>query len=191
MSACIVPLCGRPYSAKGYCKPHYQRWLACGDARPDVPLRRPQGEALSYLRSVVLQYSGDDCLPWPYTRNGHGAATISLDGRNTIVARFVCEARHGKAPSKKHEAAHCCGQGHNGCVAPSHLRWATRAENEADKLIHGTHNRGERHGCAKLTTEQVLKIREMPGSIRAVGKIFGVSYSTIADIRRMKKWSHV
>lgn len=70
-----------------------------------------------------------------------GAAQINLGGRSVIVARMVCEEVNGPPPTPAHQAAHSCGKGHLGCITPQHLRWATQVENEADKLIHGTHNR--------------------------------------------------
>ena len=35
---CTVPGCGRPHRARGYCRTHYARWRASGDARPEVPI---------------------------------------------------------------------------------------------------------------------------------------------------------
>lgn len=43
----------------------------------------------------------------------------------------------------------------------NNLHWGTHKENEADKIVHGTSNRGERNGKSKLTEEQVGKIRKM------------------------------
>lgn len=34
--------CGRAHHANGLCRPHYRRWWRTGDARPDVPFRRPE-----------------------------------------------------------------------------------------------------------------------------------------------------
>ena len=52
--------------------------------------------------------------------------------------------------------------------------------------------RGERMGgAAKLTTEQVLAIRSDIGSIRALGRKYGVSGTQILKIRRRESWSHL
>lgn len=42
----------------------------------------------------------------------------------------------------------------------SNLRYGTRLENAADAIRHGATARGERNGCAKLTREQVLDLRD-------------------------------
>jgi hypothetical protein len=107
------------------------------------------------------------------------------------VARYVCEQANGPPPSPIHEAAHNCGKGHEGCVNPSHLRWATPKENVADTLIHGTRNRGERQGISKLTREQVLRIRSLRYKMTPleISKIMGVTDGNIRHILAGKTWS--
>lgn len=55
-------------------------------------------------------------------------------GRGRLVSRLVCEEAYGGAPTSKHEAAHATLLGCVGglCINPSHLRWATRRENQLD-----------------------------------------------------------
>lgn len=153
--------------------------------------RNPKGTALQYLRDVVLPFEGDECLLWPFNRNKSGHGTIKVDGKNRLVARVICSELHGPPPSDKHEAAHSCGRGNFGCANGGHLRWATRAENEADKLLHGTSNRGERHGMAKLSTVEVLAIREMAVPSRQIAKAFGISQTMVSKIKRGEAWAHV
>lgn len=43
------------------------------------------------------------------------------------------------------------------------LEWGTRSENELDKRLHGTDNRGERHPLCKLSDREVKAIREEYG----------------------------
>lgn len=93
---------------------------------------------MRYFREVVVGYTGDDCLLWPFSKSNKGYGTINHDGRNLTVSRFLCAEVNGPPPTPDHVAAHSCGRGHTGCVNPRHLRWATRTENEADKIIHGT-----------------------------------------------------
>src|SRR5690348_15132724 len=51
--------------------------------------------------------------------------------RMSLISRLVCEAWHGPPPTPKHEAAHWNGVRTDN--RPSNLRWATGAENAADK----------------------------------------------------------
>jgi hypothetical protein len=98
---------------------------------------------------------------------------------------------HGPPPTPKHQAAHLCGRGGDGCVNPHHLAWKTQAENMADKLIHDTHSRGERCSNAKLTENDVIAIRQLGKSVRHsdLALRFGVSRHTIRNVLYRKDWA--
>jgi len=130
---CTIPDCGRKHKARGFCLLHYERFKQHGD--PLFTLTAANGEPARFL-AEALSYTGDDCLNWPFNRSQKGYAQIWQDGRQTLAARRVCLLAHGPPPTPEHEAAHSCGNGHDGCIAPGHLRWATHAENIADKQLH-------------------------------------------------------
>ncbi|TIU63891.1 MAG: hypothetical protein E5W25_23745 [Mesorhizobium sp.] len=181
---CKVDGCGKPLHAHGYCGAHAHRFRRHGDPLGgDVP----RGYVRQFFEEVVLPYDGDDCLIWPFSKDGHGYAMLG----DQAVPRLICEEAHGPAPTPKHQAAHSCGHGHMACVTKGHLRWATRTENEADKLIHGTSNRGVRHGMAKLTEADVLVIRSLRGHFlqREIAEQFGIAVPTVSDIQRRKLWA--
>ena len=98
------------------------------------------GEPYRYYSEEVLAYTGDECLLWPYGRVSKGYALMTAGGMDRYVHRFVCAAENGPAPTPQHQAAHSCGNGHLGCVSRKHLSWKTQAENEADKIAHGTYH---------------------------------------------------
>jgi hypothetical protein len=54
---------------------------------------------------------------------------------------------------------------------------------------------GEQHGRAILRSDEVREIREMARkgswSLREIGEIYGVSKSTVADIRTGRTWRHL
>jgi hypothetical protein len=111
--------------------------------------------------------------------------------RSRFVHRLVCEAFHGRPPFPKAEVAHGDGDPSNNHAG--NLRWATRKENMADCLLHGTRAmgsrhgrttkphltpRGQHHGHAKLTESQVRAIRAaaiVTGSGRRLAEKYGVS----------------
>lgn len=88
---------------------------------------------------------------------GYPALALSGGGRrmNAQVHILVCEAFHGPRPPD-HDAAH--GDGTRTNNRADNLRWATRRENIADRIGHGTMNWGERNAGATLTDAQALKI---------------------------------
>lgn len=129
---------------------------------------------------------------WPYSRNNNGYAQINLGrGQKALVSRTVCERRNGPPPTMAHHAAHSCGNGHLGCIAPWHLSWKTAKENAEDKNAHGTNLRGEQAPWAKLTAGQVAEIRALNGILphAKIGEAFGVSQTLISRIIRGEAWA--
>lgn len=187
--SCSVLGCANRYEARGLCSVHYHRWQRTGDASPEVPERTPAGEALRFLEDVVMNYDGDDCLTWPYTRTS-GYGQIDLEGKGRIVSRIVCEKINGAPPSPEYDAAHSCGKGHEGCVTKGHVSWKTRAENILDKNAHGTMARGSRSGQAKLTEDDIRTIRGLRGirTYKQIAEMFGVSISNIGYILTGRTW---
>lgn len=105
---------------------------------------------------------------------------------------LVCEAFHGPKPSPKHEVAH--GDGVRSNNRPSNLRWATRAENHADKKIHGTNREGEAIPWAKLRESDIPVIRDRLAnheSMRKIADDYGVSEGAINGIRIGRNWKSV
>ena len=72
----------------------------------------------------------------------------------------------------------------------SNLRWDTPKNNHADKIKHGTTNRGEQCGTAKLTLEQVRAIRQDTRLQRIIAAEYGVKDNTISRIKSFKRWAH-
>lgn len=158
-----------------------------------APRRMP---ARDFAFHIAPQYKGDECLIWPHKRSpsGYGRLRDPSDRSKWMVAsRVVCEIVHGPPPTPKHECAHSCGNGHLGCVTPRHLSWKTRTENERDKNIHGTHNKGEKNGQCRLKESEVLEILSLKGTApqRIIAEKFHVSESSIARIIAGTYWKHL
>lgn len=148
--------------------------------------RAPWGSRRKWLDGVAVSHESDFCLifPFPLTNHGYGAFNI---GRKKVAAhRYVCEKVWGPQP-RGHECAHRCGNSR--CVNPAHLCWKTRSENHKDKIAHGTTNRGERHYGHKLTAKQVLAIRSKRAPQADIAAQYGISQTTVSDIKRKRKWA--
>lgn len=72
------------------------------------------------------------------------------------------------------------------------LAWGTQAENYRDMVSHGRALHGVRHPNAKLTYQDVEAIRKAKGPYGFVTRLargYGVSQSSISQIRSSKYWS--
>lgn len=102
----------------------------------------------------------------------------------------MCEKAHGEPTSPELDAAHSCGV--RLCINPRHLRWATRAENMADAIEHGTTTRGERHGAHKLEEVDVREILDLLSrgeTHESIAVKYGVSRNAITGIANQRNWS--
>jgi hypothetical protein len=131
-------------------------------------------------------------IKWGRDTAGYPAVCLYRDGCRfgRKVHRLVAESFIGPKPTPKHEIAHGDGNKRNPHV--SNLRWATRAENIADRLLHGAHNRGERHGLSKLTTDAIQRARERRRSgeyVKDIARDLGVAYGTLRKALRGESWA--
>lgn len=126
-------------------------------------------------------------------QGGYTVYRFSERGRKwrVFAHRLVLLAFVGPPPLG-HEARHVNGDRSDNRVA--NLCWGTHAENMADTLTHGTHNRGERHGNAKLSDPQAREIRALVSggmSRRRVAQMFGVQRTTVSRIVSGRRWGHL
>ena len=192
MTIYSVDGCNNLVKHREYCSMHYQRWRNHGD-----PLkgRTPNGVQLKYVMDTINHANINECQIWPFSCDEKGYARIHIKGQGTVLLqRFVCEMMNGPQPSELlSNVAHSCGNGSLGCFNYLHLRWDTYSGNEADKLIHGTHNRGEQSGRHKLTENEVRMIRYFCDnniiSHNQLSKMFNISIAQVSRIRNRIDWS--
>lgn len=187
---CAVAGCFNPVRHKNLCNAHYLRLLRKGTT--DLS-RTANGLPLKFLKEALQHKDKKKCLIWPYAKNKKGYGQIHRKGRPRLAHRIVCRAVNGKPPLNKPNACHSCGNGYGGCINPHHTYWGSDRENELDKKIHGTDNVGSRHGMAKLTEQQVIKILKLINqhTDKQLAKKFSVSNRTINSIRLGKSWKHI
>lgn len=173
----------------GLCRKHYVRMRRHGE-----PLHATPGERTREFINLILDYEGTECKKWPFSLNANGRGQAQNDdGKRVAVHRLICEKAHGKPPSQKHEAAHSCGKGHEGCVTKGHLSWKTHVENIADKAGHGTLPIGEKNGSAKITESQAVEIFSLKGREpqRETARRFGISQANVCSIQTRRSWFHL
>jgi len=189
---CGVLGCEKPLHAHGFCARHAYRFRAHGD--PEAGRRGASpGEPLRWIEAHA-GYRGDDCLRWPFEVTRHGYGTVKHDGKRRVASRVMCIAAHGPAPSETHEAAHSCGNGHLACMNPTHLRWATRAENMQDAKEHGSiAAAAKKKSTSGLDEEKVRAIRALSGSLkqREIADMFGIGETLANKVINGRLWAWV
>jgi len=192
---CEVEGCNNPIRVKAYglCNRHYIKYRTWGS--PTGGASYAIGDPERFYQNTILQYDGDECIEWPYATDRANYARMTHNGRLWTVSRRLCAELFGPPPTASHHAAHNCGNGNKKCVNKNHVRWATPAENNADKIIHGTLRRGRQIAGAILDEEKIRQIRvALSGknpNMTAIGRDFGVTDSSIRSIRDGKTWKHV
>lgn len=117
-----------------------------------------------------------------------GYAQVALSGKCCLVSHLVLLAFVGLRPEGA-EACHNSGRKRDDRLV--NLRYDRHVANCADRVIHGTHSRGERNGNAILKKEDVLYIRRSMMSRQVLAYHYGVRAAHIDRIRAKERWQHV
>lgn len=220
---CSIDGCDDPVDSRGWCRFHYARWWRTGSTSPgpgsgSAPRRRRPIED-RYWEKVDRSGGPDACWPWTAATDKDGYpggfwdGTYYAPGRpHSIRPARWAYARYIKPIPEGHGVLHHCDN--PPCMNFTHWFTGTDADNMADRDAKGRHGgwktagdaniarrhperlqRGEAHTHAKLTTMQVLEIRDRyaQGGIfqRQLAAEFGVEQSLISAIVRRKLWRHI
>lgn len=134
---CQVSKCGRPYSARGFCRMHYSRWQRTGDARPEIPPFLPGTRSQQFDQYIEKSSEENGCWIWtgaiygPPRKdpNGGGYGQFhwrDLGGGGTLAHRYSYLRDVGEIPVGMH-LDHLCSV--RACVRPSHMEAVTPEEN--------------------------------------------------------------
>ena len=158
-----------------------------------VPLDLSDSDLKRFWSKVTLP-DENGCMLWTGYRTTRGYGSFGLRGTSVRAHRVSLQLAVGPHPVDKPQAAHAPEICHRpSCVAPAHLRWATRFENAADRVADGTDPRGENHGLARLTEKQVLAIvsRWNAGerNLKTLASEFGVSRPAVHHVVTGSNWA--
>jgi len=127
-------------------------------------------------------------------KNGYEYIVLSKKGKNRTyrIHRLVAEAFCSNPNSR--EIVHHLNRKPDDNHA-SNLIWVNQMENIGFSVQSGTRAKGEGHGMAILTKQDVLEIRDkyIPRkySYQKLGDEYGVDQSTIHLIVKRRKWNHI
>ena len=186
---CEIKDCGNKATKGNLCIAHYGRKIR--GSSMGKPLRVPAGSRIEWLMRHI-EFSGPDCLTWPFSTSGNGYAQVTVNGSLIGAHRYMCIQAHGNPPSRSHVAAHSCLNGRNACVNPRHLSWKTYKGNQEDRFRDGTDGRGGKCKTSKISEAEAIEIKRMIKDGKGNGEIasrFGVSNSAISKIRNGNNWA--
>ena len=121
-------------------------------------------------------------------KNGYLSVYFSIKnkGQHKKIHRLVCEAFHEKEVGKT-IVNHIDGNKENNIA--SNLEWCTSKENIAHAIENGLFPLGEDARDSILTSSEVLEIRSNNIiSYNELSEKYGVSISTITDIKNFRSW---
>ncbi len=145
---------------------------------------------LARFWSKIDKRGTDECWPWLAGATGTGYGALYVNGRTINTHRIMYELAIGPIPNSLWVLHHCDNPL---CVNPAHLWLGTHADNMKDREAKGraNHCKGEHHGRAKLTKNQVLAIREDSRPQHVVAIKYGVRQGHISRIKNRTRWSHI
>jgi hypothetical protein len=154
-----------------------------------MPASRPLEER---FWEKVAKAGADDCWLWKAGRNQYGYGLIS----HRLAHRVSWEIAYGKPVPPGLVVCHGCDN--PACVNPEHLWLGTQRDNLQDMFAKGRgkhvvprDNGRERNPMAKLTADDVGKIRSLAGTMtqRKLGERFGVGQDQISRILSGERWA--
>lgn len=124
---------------------------------------------------------------------GYLFVNLRKDGRThkRFVHRLVLEAFVGPCPTGM-ECRHFPDPTRTN-ASLANLSWGSSAQNQADKISHGTQIHGSKHYRAILDEDSVKAIRQEVAAgtqQKVLAKRYGVSRPVVSDICRRKSWRH-
>ena len=153
---------------------------------------------LSFVEANSIPEPNSGCWLWLGSSSPDGYGLVGKRQNNAPIYahRVACEAVHGEIPCGMYACHHCDNPS---CVNPDHLYIGTPSENISDayrrkrrsRTNSGTFPEGETHRNAKLNVDAVRFIRKSHEGVASLGRRFGVSMSSISDVRAGRTWVHV
>jgi hypothetical protein len=130
------------------------------------------------------------CWPWRYGTNESGYGEFRCEGGEDRGAahRIAYTITKGDIPAGL-IVRHSCDNPL--CCNPDHLEIGTHQDNVADRVSRNRSAIGEDNGRAKLSEEDVRRIRRSPLSNETLARTFKVDPSTIKAVRTGDTWKHV
>jgi hypothetical protein len=144
-----------------------------------------------FWNKVCKGEEGNDCWVWLGTKTARGYGKI-YDGEKMEYAHRLSWKLVNGSISDEMEVCHTCDNPM--CVNPVHLFIGSHLENVRDMVAKDRGNRGERHGHAKLTDEQVKFIRRLARDGLPqiwIATVFHLHVRYVWQLVHNERWKHI
>lgn len=143
-----------------------------------------------YIKSRINIDDKTGCWEWLLspTPNGYGYFTVPGSRKKIYAHRASYETFVGKIP-QGFDVCHSCDN--RICVNPSHLFVGTRKDNMLDAKSKMRLEVGMDRYNAKLTDNDIHKIRRDVRTYSQIAQSYGINSSTVSNIKNLIEWAHV
>ncbi|MDP9192319.1 MAG: HNH endonuclease [Acidobacteriota bacterium] len=154
----------------------------------------PVGAALELIgrRFWKKVDKGAECWLWTASRKPNNYGEFHYQGRIRHAHRVAFALTFAAGELPELEVCHHCDN--PPCVNPAHLFLGTHQDNMDDKGRKGRLRIGSQHQNARLTEQDVLRIRREVAAGRPqihFVHLFNVGHATISNVVQRKTWTHV
>jgi hypothetical protein len=176
-----------------YCPAHYEQKRSGKTLKPlQLQYHGLTEEARFLKRTVVDEQTG--CWNWTGSVMKVGWHGQWRNAAGNIEPTHRAAWRLFKSPIPK--GVSICHKCDNPiCVNPAHLFIGSQADNMKDMWAKGRarpkSSIGECHGMSKVTSEIVKEIRSSSETGMALAEKFGISATTVCDIKKRRTWNHI
>ena len=144
------------------------------------------------LNRVDGELHEDQCWNCSLSNDHKGYSLVYVNKRTLKSHRVMWEVFNGCPIPDGMVIRHKCDN--PSCVNPNHLTIGTHKDNQNDKKERGRGCRGDKNVHNKLTEDSVREIKTRLGQGEKpveISKDYGVSFSTIYQIRNGTSWGWV
>lgn len=195
---CCVENCPNPIRARGLCVVHYHRMISGRSLEGPIRKVVRSGSDEDRLKSKTALNPITQCWEWTASLTAAGYGQMRFRGTRELSHRVSWVLFRGEIPKDSNVYAtkhvlHTCDNPK--CVNPDHLYLGDQQRNALDSVERGRWGqrgcKGEAHGKAVLTEEQVRTIRQSKLKAAELAALYGVSISSIRHIIHRRSWKHV
>jgi hypothetical protein len=138
--------------------------------------------------AMVDKFSANGCWNWTGGLWATGYGRITFEGKSWKAHRLSVLFSVGELDDTACVLHRCDNRK---CVNPEHLFLGTRADNNRDKVAKNRQPKGSDFLRSRLTEQDILNIRSAADGLRTLSEKYGVSWSHINNIKKLRKWKHV